>query len=164
MLTWQVDTIGGCGGSPDLCMTMLRDYKFVITFDDLFCIHIDLYAHYEIYTLYSALKYSVVPVVYGKDFLPEAPVNSYINARDFNSPKDLADYLHLLNRNDHLYSKYVNWNENYQVDQFPMGIRDGWCSLCEMLHTSQKLAFDIHQLWFEEVRFRIALAIDAGNF
>ena len=147
MSTWQVDIYGGCGhlycGSTDQCMKMLReDYKFVLAFENSLC------TDYVTDKLYSALENSVVPVVYGgANYHSYAPVNSYIDARDFNSPKHLAEYLHLLNRNDHLYSNYVNWNENYQVDHFPMGKRsDGWCNatsctqvnLCEMLHMSQK--------------------------
>ena len=43
-----------------------------------------------------------------KDLKDFAPPNSYINALDFSSPKDLADFLKQVARNENLYNRYVN--------------------------------------------------------
>lgn len=40
------------------------------------------------------------------DYARAAPYKSYIHVDDFSSPKDLADYLHLLDQNDDLYNEY----------------------------------------------------------
>ena len=157
-----MDIYGGCGhlycGSTDQCMKMLReDYKFVLAFENSLC------TDYVTDKLYSALENSVVPVVYGgANYHSYAPVNSYIDARDFNSPKHLAEYLHFLNRNDHLYSNYVDWNEDYQVDRFP---GDGWCNLCQMLHMSQEHQSysDINKWWAEEVQCSSTYAFSKSN-
>lgn len=128
------------------CMKMLReDYKFVLAFENSLC------TDYVTDKLYSALQNGVVPVVYGEaDYRAYAPSNSYINARDFGSPLELANYLWLLHQNDHLYQNYFTWNQDYMVDRFPT---DGWCNLCQMLNQpAEAQAYsDIQRWWAEEV-------------
>ena len=38
--------------------------------------------------------------------------SSYINVLDFKSVKQLAEYLHYLNRNDTAYNEYFKWRQN----------------------------------------------------
>jgi len=126
-------------------MKMLRDdYKFVLAFENSLC------TDYVTDKLYTALQNGVVPVVYGEaDYKAYAPANSFINARDFTGPKELANYLWLLHTNDHLYENYLAWSEDYVVDRFPY---DGWCNLCEMLHkpSEAQTYSDIYHWWTEE--------------
>ncbi len=49
------------------------------------------------------------------DYLAVAPENSFIDARKFKSPQDLANYLIYLDRNDDEYLKYFEWKDKYQV-------------------------------------------------
>ena len=42
-----------------------------------------------------------------------APEHSYINAADFASPQDLADYLRHLDENDEEYLSYFWWTETH---------------------------------------------------
>lgn len=145
-------------------MKMLREeYKFVLAFENSLC------TDYVTDKLYTALLYGVVPVVYGEaDYRAYAPSGSYINARDFSSPKELAEYLWLLHTHDHLYQSYYAWNEDYVVDRFP---NDGWCSLCEMLHkpVEAQAYSDIYKWWTEEVtctssyRFNSSLAAPSSS-
>lgn len=125
---------------------MLREeYKFTLAFENSLC------TDYVTDKLYTALESGVVPVVYGEaDYHAYAPANSYINARDFESPRQLAEYLWLLHQNDHLYENYFAWSEDYRVDRFPT---DGWCALCEMLHKPHEAQAysDIQKWWAEEV-------------
>ena len=67
---------------------MLREeYKFTLAFENSLC------TDYVTDKLYTALESGVVPVVYGEaDYRAYAPANSYINARDFESPRQLAEY------------------------------------------------------------------------
>ncbi|XP_045032281.1 4-galactosyl-N-acetylglucosaminide 3-alpha-L-fucosyltransferase 9 [Daphnia magna] len=146
----SVDIYGGCGhkycGSHEQCMKMLReDYKFVLAFENSLC------TDYVSDKLYTALENGVVPVVYGEaDYRAYAPSNSYVNARDFGSPRELAEYLWLLHQNDHLYQNYFAWNQDYIVDRFPT---DGWCNLCQMLHKpmESQAYSDVQRWWAEEV-------------
>ena len=124
----QVDIYGGCGhlycGSTDQCLKMLRaDYKFVLAFENSLC------GDYVTDKLYTALENGVVPVVYGgADYLAYAPAGSFVDARDFATPRHLADYLHLLNRNDNLYAKYLSWNEDYQVTSYQISFIENFFS------------------------------------
>ena len=42
------------------------------------------------------------------------PPKSFINVEDFNTPKDLADYLLLLSKNATEYNKYHAWRDEYE--------------------------------------------------
>ena len=53
---------------------------------------------------------NVIPVVMGgADYTKLAIPGSYINVLDFKSVKQLAEYLHYLNRNDTAYNEYFKW-------------------------------------------------------
>ena len=74
------------------------------------------YCLYFVEKLESPLKRFVVPVVYGaKDVHKIAPPHSYIDVRDFKSPKHLADYLLYLDKNHTAYMSYFKWKEHYDV-------------------------------------------------
>jgi hypothetical protein len=66
-----------------------------------------------------ALENGVVPVVYDEaDYWANAPSYSYVNARDFGSPTELAEYLWFLHQHDHLYQNYFSWNQDYIYKKF----------------------------------------------
>lgn len=78
----------------------------------------------------------IVPVVYGAaDYARLAPPHSFINAMDFSSPRQLADYLLELDRNDTLYGEYFWWKDHYTVESgLGQMSRHGFCDLCAKLH------------------------------
>lgn len=90
----------------------------------------------------------VVPVVMGariEDYDLSAPPGSYIHVDDFNSPRDLAEYLNLLDSNDTLYNEYFRYKQNYcYVD-----IHDTkyWCRLCGLLHLRDRVKY---VNWYED--------------
>ena len=95
--------------------------------------------------------YDTVPVVLGGvDYDRFAPPHSFIDLRQFESAKQLADYLLLLDRSDHLYACYFEWKRNYKITYPTM---DGWCDLCRLAHKSHilptKIYDDIHRWWVE---------------
>ena len=108
------------------CFDMLDNYKFYLSAENFFC------PDYLTEELYRALNRNVDPIVYGgADYSAFAPPHSVIHAGDFASPKDLADYLLMLDKNDALYMRYFEWKKNYEVIFDPA---NGWCDLCEMLN------------------------------
>jgi len=148
-----VDIYGSCGqkrcGNAEQCSTMLsRDYKFLLAFESELC------TDYVSEKMFLGLEAGVVPVVYGAADLEHfAPAHSYINARDFDSPKELADFLLLLDSNPLLYEKYLTWQQDYIVDRYPT---KGWCDLCQKLNTQDGPEYfqfyeDIEQWWVKDV-------------
>jgi alpha-1,3-fucosyltransferase len=89
----------------------------------------------------------MVPIVMGgADYSQHAPDHSYINAADFQSPQDLAQYLLFLSGNQDEYFKYFKWKKYYSiVRRFPI------CGLCEMLHNPnlpRKSYSDLYHWWY----------------
>ena len=146
----QVDTYGRCGnisscGSYESCRQLLRtDYKFYLSFENSWC------PDYVTEKFYRPLLYDTVPIVLGGvDYDQFAPPHSYINAFDFPSAKELAEYLHLLDRNEDLYARYFDWKRNYEVIASP---KNAWCELCQMANDPKqpvKVYPDVKRWWDE---------------
>ena len=116
----DIDIYGKCGNKECLprnsnrCNHILNEYKFYLAAENSLC------ADYITEKFYRTLEMGLVPVVYGgADYAHFAPPHSYIHVANFPSPKDLADYLLLLDRNPGLYMEYFNWKENYEVKISP---------------------------------------------
>lgn len=85
-----------------------------------------------------------------------APPHSFINALDFPSVRDLADYLFKLDKNDTLYNSYFWWKDHYRVrNAVPYeGLHyKTFCNLCAALHdpnrTAQYKAYESMRNWWE---------------
>jgi alpha-1,3-fucosyltransferase len=147
-----VDIYGKCGHLKCLpwmdprCDVLLEKYKFYLALENSLC------PDYVTEKFYRALANNVIPIVYGgADYNQYAPPHSYVNIADFKSPKELAEYLWLLDKNDALYSKYFDWKKNYEVVRKPL---DGWCDLCEKLndpHEPSKSYDNLAKWWYDDV-------------
>ena len=63
---------------------------------------------------FNILHYDVIPVVLnGANMSDIAPPHSYIDVQDFNSTKDLSDYLVKVDKNDTLFASYFWWRDYY---------------------------------------------------
>ena len=92
----------------------------------------------------------MVPVVYGADDVHKvAPPHSYIDVRDFKSPKHLAEYLLYLDKNDEEYMKYFKWKENYEVIQASYMSTSVFCQLCKYMFTAnERKVYSSFTSWF----------------
>ena len=64
---------------------------------------------------FNILAYNVIPVVFnGANMSAIAPPHSYINAEDFSSVEQLAEYLLNVGRNDTLFASYFWWRDYYK--------------------------------------------------
>ena len=64
---------------------------------------------------FNILAYNVIPVVFnGANMSAIAPPHSYINAEDFSSVEQLAEYLQLVASNDSLFASYFWWRDFYK--------------------------------------------------
>lgn len=68
------------------------------------------------------------------DYEKHAPEHSFIHVDDFDSPKELADYLHLLSQNETLYNQYFEWKETGRFINTYF-----FCRLCAMVHEAPKV-------------------------
>ena len=148
----DVDIYGNCGNKTCLpknsprCNNLLDEYKFYLSAENSLC------ADYVSEKFYRALSTDIVPIVYGgADYAAYAPPHSYIHVADFESPKELAEYLKLLDKNEALYLKYFEWKKDYEILKRPL---DGWCDLCEKLNDPtmpSKSYEDMAKWWFDDV-------------
>lgn len=114
-----------CPRHSTYCKTMLNStYRFYAAFENSLC------EDYVTEKFFEQLQNNIVPVVYGgANYDLIAPPKSYINANDFKTVKDLANYLIYLAENPEEYIKYFWWKKFYKVvDSEP------FCSLCTLLH------------------------------
>ncbi|XP_053987777.1 alpha-(1,3)-fucosyltransferase C-like [Hylaeus volcanicus] len=132
----SVDIYGDCGQyscprSVNCFKTVAEpDYFFYLSFENSFC------QDYVTEKLYNAFSYNVVPIVYGgANYSIFAPPRSYINALDFDSPEDLAEYLKWLIENPSEYRKHLEWKKYYKIDT---SNRHAACNLCEFLHEERE--------------------------
>ncbi len=93
----------------------------------------------------------MVPLVIGaRNVSRVAPPGSYIHVMDYSSPKELADYIRLLDRNDTLYKTFFNWKENYRVT-VRNHYKDLFCQLCQFLYSNAEkktMVIDHFDDWF----------------
>lgn len=142
-----VDIYGKCGNLScgDRCLEMIRsDYKFYVAFENSFC------TDYVTEKLTRALLYDAVPIVMGGvDYNRFAPPHSFIDAKDFDSPEQLGNYLLLLNASDSLYGRYFEWKRHFNVQ---LMTKQGWCHLCKLANDDRlpsKTYDDIFQWWVD---------------
>lgn len=148
-----MDIYGYCGNlhcprsQSDKCFEILdTDYKFYLAFENSNCKD---YITEKFFV--NALSRRVLPIVMGarpEDYAAVAPYKSYIHVDEFASPKELADYLHILDTNDELYNGYFKWKGTGEFINTYF-----WCRVCAMLHDTDTIASsrknyqDINEWW-----------------
>ncbi|XP_066999052.2 glycoprotein 3-alpha-L-fucosyltransferase A [Anabrus simplex] len=145
----SVDIFGACGtkkcprSSANKCLEMLdREYKFYLAFENSNCKD---YITEKFYV--NGLGRNVLPIVMGarpEDYARSAPYRSYIHVDEFDSPKELAAYLHRLDSDDDLYNTYFRWKGTGEFINTYF-----FCRVCAMLHDDFPLKSyrDINDWW-----------------
>ena len=124
----------GCGGkyqcakgNVDLCYGRLLndDYKFYLSFENALC------RDYATEKLWRIFQTNVVPIVLGNaSYSDMLPPHSYIDVRDFASPRHLANHLVMLDANDTLYNEYFRWRAEYVCGVTKLQSHGNGCNLC----------------------------------
>ena len=124
----------GCGGKYNCprtkaraCDRRLNDrYKFYFSFENSLC------RDYVTEQLWRIFNLNVVPIVLGRaNYSDLLPPHSYIDVRDFASPRHLADFIKVLGANDTLYNEYFHWRAKYSCGAGGLKKRNrGGCNLC----------------------------------
>lgn len=115
----------------DFCLQKVQqEYKFYLAFENSNCQDYITEKLFE-----NALNHNLLPIVMGGrpiDYKTMAPRKSYIHVDQFRSPKQLAEYLHELDKDDALYNSYFEWKGTGEfINTF------FWCRLCAMLHDEE---------------------------
>lgn len=82
---------------------------------------------------WKALQNNMIPVVYGlANYSEVLPPNSFIDVKDHPSPSHLANYLHILDTNNTLFSQYFEWKKRYKIVR-----PEAFCDLCKFLNQKE---------------------------
>ena len=143
-----VDVFGGCSGQrlpndsrPRFTQNMstaaeenINKYKFYLAFENNHC------HDYITEKPFKILQDNIftVPIVRGlgpyKDILPPG---SYINVDDFDSPKDLAEYLIKLDKDDTLYMSYFKSRRDFMCINHSTTNNPFLCRICNAVAEMQ---------------------------
>uniref|UniRef100_A0A4W4EI92 Fucosyltransferase n=1 Tax=Electrophorus electricus TaxID=8005 RepID=A0A4W4EI92_ELEEL len=131
--------------------SIIASCKFYLSFEN--SIHRD----YITEKLNAPLTVGTVPVVLGpprENYEKFVPGSSFIHINDFLSPKSLAQYLIMVNRDEELYKSYFRWRKHLsakphlilQNQEFIQPI----CTACEYVakHREYKGVKDIYEWYF----------------
>uniref|UniRef100_A0A146LJH0 Fucosyltransferase n=1 Tax=Lygus hesperus TaxID=30085 RepID=A0A146LJH0_LYGHE len=145
----SVDIFGACGSkkcprsNEKKCFEMLNnEYKFYLAFENSNCKDYITEKFFR-----TGLGHDILPIVMGArpdDYKASAPEHSYIHVDEFDSPRSLAEYLLLLDKDDDAYNAYFRWKGLGEfINTFY------FCRLCAMLHDDipMKSYRDINEWW-----------------
>ena len=128
----QVDIYGHCTGhicKGSKCDKLRKLYKFYLAFENSVC------EDYITEKYWRTLEDGLVPIVLGDvaNYENIAIPKSYISVQQFKTPKQLAEYLIYLNKNDTAYMEYFQWKKYYAV-KYPARV----CLVCKALFDPEK--------------------------
>lgn len=119
----------------------MNNYRFML------CLENTLTDDYVTEKLLWTWVADTVPIYRGarnsRDYAPN--VHSYINAYDFSSPRELAEYIKLVGNNPKLYEEFFQWRTRGQEEKFREVQARRWdrshCNICEYVaeHVGQEL-------------------------
>lgn len=130
-----VDIYGRCGSltcrrniSRECYYMLNRTYKFYLSFENMIC---QEYVTEKLWNVIKPEDMYVIPIVMGgANYSKILPPNSYIDIADFDTPKDLAKYMTLIDKNDTLFNSFFSWKEKYVFQKADTET----CQLCEYLN------------------------------
>ena len=161
----NLDVYGACGkrcGSYANCASYLKNYKFVLTFENSLC-----WDYITEKPFIGGLNLGSVPVIATWANISDPyvlPPGSFINALNFSTPSELVRYMEKVGEDPKLYNRFFMWRANWTytfVSQFEgqMPFSDDYfCPLCHRLHELKKhpwmKTISNYTEWYEQVKCR----------
>lgn len=132
----QVDIYGSCGNyscpRTAKCFKMLdTDYKFYLAFENSNCKD---YITEKFFV--NGLGHNVLPIVMGaspEEYTRQAPQHSFIHVDQFKGPRELAEYLLELDRDEDKYNEYFQWKGTGEFINTRF-----FCRVCALLHDTER--------------------------
>lgn len=176
----DIDVYGKCGDKIDPCIgitkkeakeecfnEVLNSYKFYLSFENCLCTDYVTEKYWQFYDSNKIFNINTLPIVRGAQesyFQKNTIPHSFINAQNFKSPKELANYLNYLNQNETAYLEYFNWkvelykrlkinsnSHNVVVDTWNVSteyhLREPFCKMCSLLHNETYLNSNTNRVW-----------------
>ena len=126
-------------------MHITNNYKFYLAFENSIC------KDYITEKTFAWLRRDIVPIVLGgANYKQLLPSYSYIDITDFSSPRELADYLNYLDRNDDAYNAYFEWKRYYYMpngEGYNQIIRCGLCFGAHLYRNVSNTHNDYYNWW-----------------
>ncbi|ELU02780.1 hypothetical protein CAPTEDRAFT_142220 [Capitella teleta] len=148
----DVHIYGQCGeyrcrdGMHKCLRRIAPKYKFILAFENALCSDYITDALWSIFD--NRLK--VVPIVLGAaDYSSVLPEGTYIDVRNFTSPRALAKYLKYLDRHPDQYNGFIN-RRNFDVCSLKTDYSQYHCALCKHLHEYRgvsEVALNVATFW-----------------
>ncbi|KAM9334665.1 4-galactosyl-N-acetylglucosaminide 3-alpha-L-fucosyltransferase 9-like [Symphorus nematophorus] len=110
---------------------IISSCKFYLSFEN------SVYKDYMTEKLFRPLNMGAVPVVLGpsrENYEEAVPGDSFIHIDDFPSPKELADRLLYLDKNETEYMNYFDWRSRFKVMESVFA-QENACRTCAYLRT-----------------------------
>ena len=122
-----------------------QDYKFYLSFENSLCMD------YITEKFFQIFKFNVIPIVLRGSHAKMVPPHSFINADDFETVEQLADYLITLDKNDTLYNEYFWWKPYFKVHGEARDFQRAMCDLCASLHDVERQPKIYHNMtnWWD---------------
>jgi len=91
----------------------------------------------------------MIPIVLGpkrQDYERVAPPNSFIYAKDYSDPEELANHLNDVATNKNEYENYQIWRINYKTRYLGQDVEPlRFCELCYKLNTNRD------RIWYTDI-------------
>ena len=127
------------------CDKKLSEFKFYLAFENSYCEDYVTEKYWK-----NALEHNSVPIVFGKNYDEDVAIpGSYINVNEFNSIRELVQFIKFLDKNDQHYAKYFDWQRKYTIKP----VNDLICSVCQKLHRfpfDMKTYENLGEYWNED--------------
>ncbi|XP_068617114.1 4-galactosyl-N-acetylglucosaminide 3-alpha-L-fucosyltransferase 9-like [Brachionichthys hirsutus] len=128
--------------------SILTSCKFYLSFEN--SIHTD----YITEKFFKPLSLGTVPVVLGpprRNYERFIQGDAFIHVNDFDSPKELAEYLLLLDKDENAYLKYFEWRRHFRVVVEKHTSLKRSCLSCDYLRLhKEKKTFKLNKWFWEE--------------
>lgn len=159
------------GSSPDCMADLMNSYKFYLSFENSLCDDYISEKYWKLYKPQEMFKVNLLPITRGateEQFKKVTFPNSYLNAYDFKSPKELGETMSYLNRNATAFLEYFEWKRdlfksldtNYKLSKdhtfvedidkasfLANSARSPFCKICERLHNETYINSKTNRVW-----------------